>query len=263
MTNCNGGRNMSNYHQLLNQLEDLNLNYIRESLPDSLDMIVQQELSFVDALLTLTTAELSNRKKKKDELRLHRARLPFKKRINDFDFGFQPQINKSEILDLCSLRFMDTADSILFIGNSGVGKSHLAISIALEAIQKEYSCHFVLSNELITKLERAHKRGNLESMLKKYSNYDLLIIDEIGYLPFNKDGANLFFQLINRRYEKKSTIITTNSPLSQWAEIFQNKKLTNAIIDRLIHHSKIIQINGPSYRMKDYKENKAKVSNKK
>lgn len=158
---------------------------------------------------------------------------------------------------------MDTADSILFIGNSGVGKSHLAISIALEAIQKEYSCHFVLSNELISKLERAHKRGTLESMLKKYSNYDLLIIDEIGYLPFNKDGANLFFQLINRRYEKKSTIITTNSPLSQWAEIFQNKKLTNAIIDRLIHHSKIIQINGPSYRMKDYKENKAKDSNKK
>lgn len=256
MTNYNGGMNMSNYHKLLNHLEDLGLNHIRNVLPNTLDTIVRQELSFVDAFYNLTTEELIQRKKHKDELRLHRARLPFKKGIADFDFGFQPQINKSEILDLCSLRFMDTADSILFIGNSGVGKSHLAISIALEAIKKEFSCHFILSNDLVSKLERAYKKGTLESALKKYSSYDLLIIDEIGYLPFNNDGANLFFQLINRRYEQKSTIITTNSPLSQWPDIFQDKKLTNAIIDRLIHHSKIIQINGPSYRMKDYKENK-------
>lgn len=124
-------------------------------------------------------------------------------------------MKRSEIMDLCLLRFLDTHDNLLFIGNSGVEKTHLAISIILEAIRKGYSCYFALSNELVERLNRAHKRGTLEPTLKKYAGYDLLIIDEIGYLPFSQDGANLLFQLINRRYEKKSTIITTNSPLSQ------------------------------------------------
>lgn len=113
-----------------------------------------------------------------------------------------------------------------------------------------------LTNELVNRLNRANQRGNLDRLLKKYASYDLLIIDEIGYLPFTPDGAKLFFQLINLRYEKKSTIITTNIPLSQWAETFQDKKLTNALIDRLVHHAKIIQITGKSYRIKDYKEKK-------
>lgn len=116
----------------------------------------------------------------------------------------------------------------------------MAITITLEAIRKSYSCYFSLSNELVERLNRAHKRGTLESTLKKYAGYDLLIIDEIGYLPFTQDGANLLFQLINRRYEKKSTIITTNSPLSQSSEVFQDKKLTNTLIDRLVHHARII-----------------------
>jgi hypothetical protein len=111
-------------------------------------------------------------------------------------------------------------------------------------------------NELIEKLDRAHKRGTLEAALKRYSRYGLLIIDVIGYLPMTKNGANLLFQLINLRYEKKSTILTSNIPLSQWSDVFQDKKLTNVIIDRLIHHSKILSINGKSYRMKDYTETK-------
>ncbi|ELA82020.1 TPA: ATP-binding protein [Enterococcus faecium] len=244
------------YHQLLNHLEDLGLKNMREQLPEYLDTIIKENMSFVDALSELAQKELAFRKEERDSLRLQRANLPFQKRVIDFDFNFQPQINKSEILDLCSLRFMDTADNLLFIGNSGVGKTHLTISIALEAMEKEKSCYFALSNELVDRLLKAHKRGTLENTLKKYTGYDVLIIDEVGYLPFSQDGANLLFQLINRRYEKKSTIITTNIPLSQWATVFKDKKLTNAIIDRLIHHSKIIQINGKSYRMKDYKESK-------
>lgn len=108
------------------------------------------------------------------------------------------------------------------------------------------------------RLIRAHKRGTSDTMLKKYASYSVLIIDEVGYLPFSKEGSNLLFQLINMRYERKSTIITTNIPLSQWSEIFGNKKLTNALLDRLVHHSKIIQITGPSYRMKSYSETKGK-----
>ncbi|EAD5141702.1 ATP-binding protein, partial [Listeria monocytogenes] len=142
------------------------------------------------------------------------------------------------------------------IGNSGVGKTHLAVSIGLECIDRGLSCLFITSTELVNRLIRAHKRGTSETMLKKYSGYSVLIIDEVGYLPFSKEGSNLLFQLINMRYERKSTIVTTNIPLSQWSEIFGNKKLTNALLDRLVHHSKLIQITGPSYRMKSYSENK-------
>ncbi|MGI6402877.1 MAG: ATP-binding protein [Oscillospiraceae bacterium] len=123
-------------------------------------------------------------------------------------------------------------------------------------LHRNFSVLFAPSNELVEKLDRSHRRGTLEATLARYSKYDLLIIDEIGYLPMSANGANLFFQLINKRYEKKSTILTSNIPLSQWTEVFGDKKLTNAIIDRLIHHSKIISINGKSYRMKDYMETK-------
>ncbi|EQC54235.1 hypothetical protein LLT5_14760, partial [Lactococcus cremoris subsp. cremoris TIFN5] len=106
---------------------------------------------------------------------------------------------------------------------------------------------------------KSHTKGTLERVLKQYANYDVLVIDEVGYLPFSRDGASLLFQLINMRYEKKSTLITTNIPLSQWSEFLQDKKLTNALLDRLVHHSKVISITGKSYRMKDYSEKKTKT----
>ena len=124
-------------------------------------------------------------------------------------------MNKAEVLDLHTLGFLVNHDNLLFIGNRGVGKTHLTISITLEALEKGYKSYFYLSNELVDKLLRTNARGQLERTLKQYTNYDLLIIDEVGYLPFSKDGASLLFQLINMRYEKKSTLITTNIPLSQ------------------------------------------------
>lgn len=159
-------------------------------------------------------------------------------------------------MDCITLRFMDESSNLLFIGNSGVGKTHLATAIGIEAINRSLSVCFILSNELIERLDKAHKKGVLELTLNRFSKFDLLIVDEIGYLPMSANGANLFFQPINKRYEQKSTILTSNIPLSQWTDIFQDKKLTNSIIDRLIHHSKIISINGKSYRMKDYMETK-------
>lgn len=171
----------------------------------------------------------------------------------DFDFQFQPKINKAEILDLHTLRFLDKHENLLFIGNSGVGKTHLAISITLEALEKGYSSYFCMSTELVDRLLRANQKGTLERVLKQYANYDVLVID----------GASLLFQLINMRYEKKSTLITTNIPLSQWSEFLQDKRLTNALLDRLVHHSKVISITGKSYRMKDYSEKKTKTQKSK
>jgi DNA replication protein DnaC len=247
---------MSNYHQLLNQLEELNLKSIKENLPNYLDEIAQSDQSFVESLFELTTQELFARKVRQKQQTLQRAMFPYHKKVSDFDFDFQPKIKKKEILDLMTLRFLDTHENLLFIGNSGVGKTHLAVSVGMACVERGISCLFITSTELVNRLSRAHKRGTSATALKKYAGYSVLIIDEIGYLPFSREGSNLLFQLINLRYEKKSTIVTTNIPLSQWAEIFGNKKLTNALLDRLIHHSKIIQITGPSYRMKSYSEQK-------
>src|SRR5690606_33356 len=155
---------------------------------------------------------------------------------------YQPSINKREILDLATLRFIEQKQNILFIGSPGVGKTHLATAIGMEAAQKKYITYFISCHNLISQLSLAYRENRLEARLRHYSKYKLLIIDEIGYLPIDKLGANLFFQLIARRYEKHSTIITTNQPFSKWAEVFDDSVIAAAILDRLIHHSTIINI---------------------
>ena len=137
------------------------------------------------------------------------------------------------------------------MGSPGVGKTHLATALGIEAAKKRNSVYFISCNDLITKLSNAFKENRLESKLKFYSKYKLLIIDEIGYLPIIKDEANIFFQLIAKRYENKSTIITTNQPFLKWGEVFGDTIIASAIIDRLVHHSVIINIKGKSYRIKD------------
>lgn len=149
------------------------------------------------------------------------------------------------------MRFMEEKENVLFICSPGVGKTHLATALAIEASRNHYRAYFINCHELIEKLKQAYKESRLEGMLRKYVGYRLLVIDEIGYLPIDELGSNLFFQLIAKLYEKKSTIITTNIPLSQWGKTFSNPTIANAILDRLVHHSKVIKINGPSYRMKD------------
>ena len=168
---------MSNYHQLLNQLSDLNLTCIKEILPAHLDEVAKNEQSLVDSLFELTHQEISYRRKETQRKILKRAMFPYHKRLHDFNFDFQPKIKKSEIQDLVTLRFLDTYDNLLFIGNSGVGKTHLAVSIGLECIDRGQSCLFITSTELVNRLIRAHKRGTSDTMLKKYASYSVLIID--------------------------------------------------------------------------------------
>jgi len=174
---------VSNYHKLLNNLEALELNHLKELFPTHLERAIHQELSLTDSLLDLTDKELEYRKKIILEKRLKRANFPFMKGIKDFDFDFQSKLKKTEVMDLITLRFMDTKNNLLFIGNSGVGKTHLATAIGMEAVGRGFSVLFSLSSELIEKLDSSHKKGTLEATLNRYSKYDLLIIDEIGYLP--------------------------------------------------------------------------------
>lgn len=242
---------MSSYVQLINNLEQLKLTKIKEYIPNYLDDNIKNNLSIIDILKELTDKEIEFREDRAAQINLTISNFPYHKTINDFDFSYQPNISKNQILDLCSLRFIETNSNILFIGSSGVGKTHLATSIGMEASSKRLSTYFIHFNDLMTKIKKAYQENRQESVVKHYSKYRLLIIDEIGYLPVEKEYSNIFFQLIAARYEKKSTIITTNQPLSKWGEVFNDNTIATAIIDRLVHHSSVIKITGKSYRIKD------------
>lgn len=242
---------MSSYVQLINNLEQLKLTKIKEYIPNYLDDNIKNNLSIIDILKELTDKEIEFREDRAAQINLTISNFPYHKTVNDFDFSYQPNISKNQILDLCSLRFIETNSNILFIGSSGVGKTHLATSIGMEASSKRLSTYFIHFNDLMTKIKKAYQENRQESVVKHYSKYRLLIIDEIGYLPVEKEYSNIFFQLIAARYEKKSTIITTNQPLSKWGEVFNDNTIATAIIDRLVHHSSVIKITDKSYRIKD------------
>ena len=240
--------------KLMNNLEELNLEKIYTYLPNYLDSISGQEISLSDALLHLTDKEIEFRNERASKVQVAVSGFPFVKTLDDFDFDYQPSVNKRQLYDLQQLRFMDKAENILFYGSSGVGKTHLAIALGVAAARKRNLTYFISCHDLIQQLNKAHSENRLETKLKHFAKHKLLIIDGIGYLPVGKQGANLFFQLIARRYEKNSTIITTNQPFSKWADVFSDAVLASAILDRLLHHSHILKITGPSYRLKDVYE---------
>ena len=235
----------------MSNLEELKLEKFRSFLPNYLEEINNNNINFTDALLKLTEKEIEFKNERASKIQIAVSAFPFEKTLNDFEFDFQPSLNKAKIKDLETLRFLDNKENVLFYGNSGVGKTHLAVALGVAAAKTRNITYFISCHDLITQLNKAHAENRLENKLKHYAKYKLLIIDEIGYLPIDRQGANLFFQLINKRYEKNSTIITTNQPFSKWGEIFSDPTLANAILDRLIHHSTVIKITGPSYRLKD------------
>jgi len=242
---------MSNYNKLLNNLDILKLENTKNYLSEYLDNIVNNNITFLDGLLKITDKEIAFKDARAKIQNVKTAAFPFQKELSDFDFDFQPGLSKEKIMDLATLRYIEEQKNILFVGNSGVGKTHLAVSLGIEAAKKRISTYFISCNDLIQKLLKAHQENREDNIIRHYLKYKLLIIDEIGYLPINSLGANLFFQLIAKRYEKKSTIITTNQTFSKWGDIFSDKIIANAILDRLLHHSEVINITGPSYRVKD------------
>lgn len=242
---------MTAYNKLLENLELLKMQKSRNYLPNYLETINSKDIPFVDALLELTEKELEFRNERASKIQVTVSAFPFEKELEDFDFDFQPSINKKQIYDFATLRFIENKENIVFWGHPGVGKTHLSISLGIAAAKKRYITYFISCHDLITQLNKAHAENRLNDKLKHFAKYRLLIIDEIGYLPIDKQGANLLFQLIAKRYEKNSTIVTTNQLFSKWGEVLSDATIANAILDRLLHHSHIVKIPGSSYRIKD------------
>lgn len=208
--------------------------------------------SFSDFLESLLQTELDARMQRTREMLLKTAGLPAVKHFDDYDYHFATGAPRKQLQELTSLAFVERQENIVLLGPSGVGKSHLAIALAHGAIVRGIKVRFITAADLMLQLATAKKQGRLEAYLKRsVLSPKLLVIDEIGYLPFGRDEANLFFNVIAKRYEQGSVIVTSNLPFSQWSTAFaDDQTLTAALLDRLLHHAHIVQISGNSYRLK-------------
>lgn len=245
---------MSNYIKLINNFDSLKLSTFRNNIDSFIDEVNSNKTNLVDAFYALTEKEMAFRQDRVNKAMIITSHFPYVKTFNDYDFSFQPKLNKDEILDLKNLRFIENNENIVFMGTPGVGKTHLAISIGIECAKSRYQTYFINCNELIMQLKKAKLENTLARRLKHFTSYSVLIIDEVGFLPIDGDDSNLLFQLISMRYEKHPTIFTTNKSFNHWGEVFNDSVIANAMLDRILHHCKVFQIIGPSYRMKGKEE---------
>jgi len=237
--------NIENYCKLLS-LSSVSDNYESAALDAA-----KAKLSYQDYLYKLLQQQIVDRVDRSVNARIKKAGFKYLATLDEFDFSFQPQIDEKLIRELATLSFLDGATNILLVGAPGVGKTHISIALGLEATKQRRRVKFISAEELTNELIAANKSNTITDYLETMSRIELLIIDEIGYLELSREVASLFFRLISKRYEKASTIITSNKEFQEWGQIFNDDVIATAILDRLLHHSHPFLINGPSYRMKN------------
>lgn len=222
---------------------------------ERLDLLLQEgarkELSYLDFLDLVLSEEAASKDAKRTRMGIQIAHFPIQRSLEDYDFELQPGLDRRLIRELETGRFLAHAENLLLLGPPGVGKTHLAIGLGRKVIERGASCLFVSATALVAQLLRGEAEGRLDERLGHFSKPKLLIIDEMGYLPFERRAAHLLFQLVNRRYERGSLLITSNQPVGAWGEVFGDPILATAILDRLLHHSHVITIKGESYRLRE------------
>lgn len=237
--------------ELADLLEKLKMDHLEAQLDAVCEQASERELDYKSFLAQALEAEWQGRYRRGIETRLRQSRFPWVKTLEQFDFDFQPSLDRRQVRELAGLSFVERAQNVVILGPPGVGKTHLAVALGVKAVEAGFTVRFLTLETLMTRLVKAKHENRLERALKQLTYPKVLVIDEVGYLPLSRDEASLFFRLVVRRYERASLIVTSNKSYLDWGEIFNDHVLATAILDRLLHHSTTLNIKGESYRLKE------------